>query len=105
VADDDADTVRDVADFLGEAKRIHGDALVVNQMEEWDALVAKLRRAAELIDPSHPGDADRRKGRELVNEAASELRIDFGQIGPWGNEELRLAALDASRRLDGLIGT
>lgn len=104
MAEHDADTVRDVIAQLEEAKRHYGDALDEERSAEWDAIVANLKRAVELLDPGRPGDVDRRSGVQLVNEASAELRVKFGQIGAWNNDALRLAALDAHRRLDGLIG-
>ena len=96
--------MRDVIAQLEETKRHYGDALDEGRSAEWDAIVANLQRAVQLLDPGCPGDVDRRNGVQLVNEASAELRVKFGQIGAWNNETLRLAALDAHRRLDGLIG-
>jgi hypothetical protein len=104
MAEHDADTVRDVVAQLEEAKRHHGDALDKGRSADWGAILEKLKTAVELLDPGRPSDVDRRAGVQLVNEASAELRVHFGQIGSWNNDALRLAALDAHRRLDGLIG-
>ena len=105
MAEHDADTVRDVIEDLRSAKRYHGDALDEGRSAEWDAIVEKLEGAVELLDPGRPSDVDRKGGMRLVNEAEGELRVRFGQLAAWNNEELRHAALKAAQRLYGLIGT
>jgi hypothetical protein len=105
MAEHDADTVRDVIEDLRNAKRDHGDALDEARSAEWDAIVEKLERAVQLLDPGRPSDVDRIGGRRLVNEAEGELRVRFGQLAALNNEALRHAALKAAQRLDGLVGT
>jgi hypothetical protein len=95
MANQEADEARAVAEKLRQARAHYGDALDLNAGKQWDGIVSSLEAAAAKYEAG-----ERPEAQGLVGVAESELRVHFGKIAGWNNDELRLAALENAGRLD-----